>query len=57
MKSPIEQSQEHLALLGVIAARWATLDLVLVGVLQEAINSNTPDMAEAIFFLATASQS
>jgi hypothetical protein len=56
MKSPIEESQEHLALLGTIAARWATLDLVLVGVLQEALNSASPEIAEAIYFSATASQ-
>jgi hypothetical protein len=56
MKSPIEESQEHLVLLGIIAARWATLDLVLVGVLEEAVSSNKSDMAEAIFFSATASQ-
>lgn len=52
MKSPIEKSDDHLRLLGVITARWATLDLVLAQVISESIRDKY--MGEDIYFSSSA---
>ena len=48
MRSPIENSPEHIRWLGIIAARWATLDTVLVMLLLKATGNYAT--AEAIYF-------
>ena len=53
MLSPIENSPDHLRLLGTIAARWASLDFALVHLIRKALKSFS--MAEAIYF-SSASQ-
>ncbi len=52
MHSPIEQSEDHLKLLGVITARWATLDLTLSALVGEAIGNR--DAGEDIYFSSSA---
>ena len=54
MRSPIENSPDHLMLLGTIAARWASLDFALVHLIRKA--SGSLAMAEAVYF-SSASQS
>lgn len=52
MESPIEQSPEHVHLLGVIAARWATLDLTLARLVGMAVDDD--QMGEDIYFSSSA---
>lgn len=48
MRSPIEKSDPHLRLLGIIAARWATLDLTLANLVGKGIGNR--QMGEDIYF-------
>jgi hypothetical protein len=48
MRSPVEQSPEHLVLIGTIIVRWASLDLILVRLLSGLLNN--PIAAERIYF-------
>lgn len=48
MRSPVEENQEAITLLGTVAARWATLDVILVRLLAEAVGGDP--MSEAIYF-------
>jgi hypothetical protein len=48
MHSPIESSPDHIRLLGIITARWATLDIILSEVLAQLIGH--PLTGQALYF-------
>jgi hypothetical protein len=40
MKSPLENSPKHIELLGIITARWATMDIALLGLTAAAMRGD-----------------
>jgi hypothetical protein len=53
MKSPLENSPKHIELLGIITARWATMDIALLGLTAAAMRGDY-NLATATYFSSNA---